>query len=282
MFFASNTIGIILSIAGNTSMYRIEQYNGERDINKGLIAGAAIATVVIFIGIISGGNIAKFLSPASLILVLGGTISAALIHFSIKDLACAWKSFCQILFEREISADQRIVFLVNLAQKVRKEGTLVMEEIMRRTSDNFLQRAIGVTVDGQDPMVIRKILETEMRTSYDQENRSSLVFQTMGSYAPALGLIGTLIGLIQMMGALNDPSSIGPAMGLALVCTLYGAILANLVFLPVAGKIKNRTEEEFLLKTLTLEGILCIRRDENPIVIGQRLEGFLTFEREAA
>jgi len=145
-----------------------------------------------------------------------------------------------------------------------------------------MRKAMEITSDGQDASTIKRILETEMRASHQRATRAVQVFQTMGTFAPALGLIGTLIGLIQMLGALGDPSSVGPAMAVALTGTFYGAVLANLLFLPIAGKIKMQEEEDLLVKAITVEAMVSLSRQEGSIVMEQRLQSFLPIDPRGA
>ena len=151
----------------------------------------------------------------------------------------------------------------------------MLEHEATAADDQFLKFAVEMTADGQTPDEVRRILETEMRISNDRAFRSVHVFETMGNYAPALGLIGTVIGLIEMLKVLDNPASIGPAMATALVTTFYGAVLANLVFLPIAGKLRNRSEEEAVVKAITVEGIISVGNEENPMLLEQRLQSFL-------
>jgi chemotaxis protein MotA len=167
------------------------------------------------------------------------------------------------------------VALTEYAQSLKRNGPLVLEREARSVSDPFLRKALELTVDGQAEEDIRRILETEIQSANEQSYRAVQVFQTMGNYAPAMGLIGTLIGLIQMLGSLENPAAVGPAMSVALLTTFYGAILANLFFLPVAGKIRNRSEEEAVVKAITVEGAVSLRREENTIVLEQRLRSFI-------
>lgn len=246
-----------------------------REIDRGLIIGALLCALLIVLGITVGGAVSRFINGPGLFLVLGGTIGAALIHFSLKDLDRAWKALQQIIVARDFNPAQRIRYLVRLAHEVRAHGPLVLEREARRVDDGFLKMALELTVDNQPPEDIRRILETERRTANEHAARAVQVFETMGTYAPALGLIGTLIGLIKMLGALDHPATVGPAMSLALVTTLYGVLCANLFFLPLAGKLLNRSEEQALIKSLTIEGTLSLGRQESPIILEQRLQSFL-------
>ncbi|MDC0359071.1 MotA/TolQ/ExbB proton channel family protein, partial [Oligoflexia bacterium] len=245
------------------------------NVDRGVVAGLCLSFFLIAIGIIAGGQGQNFLNLGGLAIVLGGTFGATLVHFSLGDVRHAWNGFRNILRVHHYHPLQRIQYLVSLARSIRRHGLLVLEKEGQRSQDSFLRLAFELTVDGQPPQDVRRVLETEVRTSINRAWRAVQVFETMGNYAPAMGLIGTLIGLIQMLGSLDNPATVGPAMSIALLTTLYGAILANLVFLPIAGKLKNCSEEDGLVKAITIEGIISLGREDNPIVLEQRLQGFL-------
>lgn len=245
------------------------------EINRSFVWGALLITLLVGGGVCLSGDVTSYISISALFIVLGGTVGATLIHYSAEDIATSIKALRCVMFQSSANPMKRIQLLVRIAQEVKQQGPLILEDISRKIPDPFLKKGLEVAVDGQDPIVIRKILETEMRTSSEVAQRGVLIFQTMGSYAPALGLIGTLLGLVQMMKGLQDPSTVGPSMAVALLTTLYGAVLANLFFMPLAGKIKNRAEEEIFIKNITLEGVLSIRAAESPIVLEQRLESYL-------
>jgi chemotaxis protein MotA len=247
----------------------------EGRIDRAVVAGLVISVLLISVGIFASGQYWNFIDPVALLIVLGGTIGATLIHFPLYDIEQAWQAFRSIWVVKLYHPLERIEYLVNLSQTVRRDGLLVLEHEAERVDDPFLRRAFELTVDGQQHQDVKRVLETEIRTTNDRASRAIQVFQTMGTTAPALGLIGTLIGLIQMLSNLQDPASVGPAMSVALVTTLYGAVLANLVFLPTAGKLKNRNDEEMIVKAITIEGVLSIGKQENPMVVEQRLQSFI-------
>ncbi|MCO6430372.1 MAG: MotA/TolQ/ExbB proton channel family protein [Deltaproteobacteria bacterium] len=244
-------------------------------LDRAVVGGLALASTLVLAGIIISGRGDNFIDFPSLLIVLGGTLGATLVQFPLYDLRRAWLGFKGILIQRQYHPHERIQYLVRLAHLVRSQGLLVLEREAKQCDDSFLRLAFEITVDGQPHDDVKRILDTETRTSFDRSARAIQVFQTMGAYAPAFGLIGTLIGLIQMLGSLNNPATVGPAMSMALVTTLYGAIMANLVFLPIAGKLRNRVEEEGLVKAITVEGVLALGKQENPIVIEQKLQSFL-------
>jgi chemotaxis protein MotA len=253
----------------------LDEANDDRPIDGGIVAGALLSIVLVGAGILASGTALRYLDPASFGLVFGGTLGAALIHFSWDDVRRAWSELRRVVFLRTNDPLERILLLVQLATAVREEGLLVLDRASRKTPDPFLRLALELATEGEELPDLEKILRTELETSSDRAARAVQVFQTMGGYAPAMGLIGTLIGLIQMLSALNSPETVGPAMSLALVATLYGAVFSNFVFLPIAGKLRNRNEEETLVKAITIEGAVSLSRKESAVVLEQRLKMFM-------
>lgn len=247
----------------------------DRPVDRGVVTGVVISFVLIALGIVAGGNSMNFVSITSFIIVVGGTFGATLVHFSFGDLWQAWKALKAVLFTEPVHPLERIDQLIRLSHTCRRDGILTLEREAQRANDSFLRLAFEITADAQPEADVRRILETDMRTFIERASRSVQVYETLGNYAPALGLIGTLIGLIQMLGSLDNPATVGPAMSLALVTTFYGAILANLLFLPLAGKLRNRSDEELTVKAITVEGVICMAKQENPLVIEQRLHRFI-------
>ncbi|MCB0339683.1 MAG: motility protein A, partial [Bdellovibrionales bacterium] len=247
----------------------------ERNLDAGVVGGIALSLILLFVAALAGGNFARFINPVGLLIVVGGTFGATLVTYSLYDINQAWRAFKEAVFLKEFHPLERIVYLVELSQLVRREGLLVLEEHAQEAQDPFLAKGLEITVDGHTPDSVKRILENEIRTSHERERKGVNVFQTMGTYAPAMGLIGTLIGLVNLLGSLDDPAQVGPAMSVALMTTLYGAILANLIFLPIAGKLRLRSDEEAKVKAITVEGILALGREENPLLMEQRLQSFL-------
>lgn len=257
---------------------RVDAYRGQfedRQLDRGIIIGASISFALIVLGLVLTGQGIVAINPIALFIVLGGTFGATLVNYSWYDIKHAFSAFQQVLFVSENHPRERIALLVKLSNLVRVEGLLSLEQVAKRIDDPFLRSALELTADGQSAADIKQILETEMRASHDKATRGANVFQTMGTYSPALGLIGTIIGMMDMLSSLSDPSAVGPGMAVALTTTLYGAIFSNLLFLPIAGKLKNSSEEQLLVKAITVEGILSIGRQENPQIVEQRLQGFM-------
>ena len=245
-------------------------------VNTSLIIGISISIGLVVLGALFGGNPLTFVSVEGVLLVLGGTFASTLIQFSTKDIRNAVQAARSVLFLPSEAPTDRISYLVDLSRRVKDLGVLILESEASRVADPFLRLGLELTVDGQPPEEISRILQREMRTSNDQSWRSVQVWETMGNFAPAMGLIGTLIGLIHMLGSLQDASAVGPAMSLALVATLYGSVAANLFFFPISGKLRIVAQEREFSKDITLEGLLRVARLENPLMLEQRLQSFVT------
>jgi len=171
---------------------------------------------------------------------------------------------------------------VDFAGKARKDGILALESHLSEVEDSFLVKGLGLAIDGLEPHAIGDILSTEIEFVEMRHRLGAEIFTTMGTFAPAVGMLGTLIGLVQMLMVMNDPSKIGPPMAVALLTTFYGILLANLLFLPVAGKLRTRSRQEILLKQLILEGIMSIQSGDNPRIVEQKLKAFIApRERES-
>ena len=248
--------------------------DNEPQIDKGVIVGLCASCALVFLGVVAGGELLRFISPVGFLLVIGGTVASSLVQFSIHDLQSALASARSALFVQHESTADRIRYLIGISRRVKEEGVLMLEQEAASTPDPFLRLGLEVTVDGQKPEDVKRILQNEMRSANERAWRSVQVWETMGNFAPAMGLIGTLIGLIQMLGALQDAATVGPAMSLALVATLYGAISANLLFFPIAGKLRLAAHEKAQIKEVTQEALLSLAASESPVMLEQRLQSF--------
>jgi len=237
----------------------------------GLIAG----TIFIYVGIVMEGDIANFYDVASIMITLGGTIAATLIHYPLPQIIRVFSVVKKTFSNKNLDPEQGIQTILNLAVIARREGLLQLEEAVVDLDDSFLQKGILLVVDGTNPELLKNMMETELTFIEERHKQGRGILESMASYAPAFGLIGTLIGLINMLKRLDDPSSLGPAMAVALVTTFYGAILANLILLPMAGKLKCYSSQEILYKEMILEGILSIQAGENPRIIEEKLRAFI-------
>ncbi len=239
------------------------------------VLGIVISFGLVIASLFMGGSIGIFINFPSALIVFGGTIGATLINYPLKNvLGVVGIIKNAFLFKLE-PPSQIIERFLEYAQKARKEGILSLEPVLKEIDDEYLKKGLQLTVDGMEPEVIREILETEISYLDERHELGAEVVAIMGTFAPAMGMIGTVIGLIQMLQTMSDPSSIGPAMAVALITTFYGAILANLVFNPMAGKLRARHKEEVLIKELMLEGIISIAKGENPRIIEEKLNSFI-------
>lgn len=237
----------------------------------GLLAGI----LMVLVTIVSGGHVLGFLSLPSLILVLGGTLAATLINFRMRDVVAVF-AIVRNVFQEDAPMPERLIEkIVGVSRVARREGILALESQIPQLGDNFLERGVQLAVDGVSPEIMRDILTTDIQVMQERHALGQAVITAMATFAPAFGMIGTLIGLIQMLATLDQPSEIGKGMAVALLTTLYGALLANLAFLPILGKLKVRTSLEVLHRELIIEGILSVQSGEHPHVLEQRLKAFL-------
>ncbi len=239
------------------------------------IIGAVVAFGLVVAAMMNGGSILLFVDPASLMIVGGGTIGATLIHYPFNEVVRAMKVAKKTLFVKEQAPGDIIAQLIEFSGKARKEGILSLQSVMSQVEDPFFLKGLQMAVDGQEPEALRDMMEREIEYIMERHDSGANIFTTMAAYAPAMGMIGTLIGLVQMLQTMDDPASIGPAMAVALLTTFYGAVAANIMFTPMSGKLKHRSGNEMLGKTLISEGMNSILAGENPRVMEQRLHAFV-------
>ncbi|NLJ86187.1 MAG: motility protein A [Firmicutes bacterium] len=238
----------------------------------GVISGISLLVAAIA----ADGSLWGFWDVPSILVVLGGTVAATLVNHSLSDITRVLAMVKVAFTDRKYSGRELIDQLVGLAEKARREGLLAMEEEAAQIEDAFLRKGIQLIVDGTDPDLVRNVLEIELAFQEERHRAGQGIFEDMGSYAPAFGMIGTLIGLINMLADIDDAEKIAPGMALALITTLYGSVLANLIFLPIAGKLRTRSDEEVLYRQIMLEGILSIQAGENPRLVEEKLTAFLS------
>lgn len=224
-----------------------------------------------------------FLDLPSALITFGGAFMIMLASSkNIADFVAGLKSFSLVLKPLNLNQTEVIRNIINLSNVARKDGLLALEEASAGIEDPFLKKGVLLIVDGTDPELVRSILETEIICIEDRHKSKIGFWDGLASMGPAWGMIGTLIGLVNMLANLNDPSAIGPAMAIALLTTFYGSFLANWLCAPVSNKLKSNNAEEIMLKGIMVEGILSIQAGENPRVIEEKLKSFLTpSEREA-
>jgi len=244
------------------------------------IIGIGLGTLVLAISIILGGSAGIYLDLPSILIVVGGSLATVFIRFTLVDVKNSVKValnafFTQASVPREIIAE--IVLLANIA---RKNGLIVLEN--HEIKDPFLKKAILYCVDGYDADFIKELLNKEIFLTLERHQTGQSFFKGLATAAPAFGMIGTLVGLVKMMSSMKDPASIGPAMALALLTTLYGAVIANLFMLPIADKLTLRSQEEERNRQLIVEGVLGILKGINPRVMEEFLETFLPPKQRGA
>ena len=250
------------------------------------ILGLGLCIIFVFISIVIGDQglpaIFNFLDAPSAMITFGGSFCCVLAAYTIPDFVAGLKSISLIFKTSEMNTPDVIRKIIELSNVARKEGLLSLEEASAELDDPFLKKGVLLIVDGTDPELVRAIMETEL-TSVDGRHRKKIGFwDDLGAMGPAWGMIGTLIGLINMLQMMNDPSSIGPQMAIALITTLYGSMLANWICAPVASKLKAKNEVEMTIKEIMIEGLLSIQAGENPRVIEEKLKSFLTPDEKAS
>jgi len=237
----------------------------------GIISGFSL----VFAAIALGGGISWFINIPSLMIVLGGTIGVTLINYPLKSVFGVMGVLKNALFHQEASATEIIKSLVEFSRVARREGILALQSLIRQVNDPFLVKGVNLAIDGLEPQVIGDILEIELEKLEIRHKLGAEVFTTMGTFAPAMGMMGTLIGLVQMLMQISDPSKIGPAMAVAIITTFYGVVIAYMICLPIAGKLKTRSTQEILIKQLMIEGIKAIQSGDNPRIVEQKLIAFI-------
>ncbi len=246
------------------------------------ILGVISAFGLVAIAIVMGGGVHLFINVPALMIVVGGTLGATMINYPLRDVFGVFKVVKKTIFTKKISTGELIRGFMGFAKKSRKEGILALEADVKNVRDEFLKKGIQLSIDGLEPQEIQDILETEVGFIRTRHQLGAEVFTTMGTYSPALGMIGTLIGLVQMLQTLDDPSGIGPAMAVALLTTFYGSIMANIMCLPLAGKLRARSKEEVLAREMTIRGIISLSNGDNPRILEQKLLAFLApYQRES-
>ena len=241
----------------------------------GTVIGFVAAFGLIIASMLLGGSVMAFVDVPSLLIVVGGTLGVLFINFPMETVKSAGAVAKNAFFAQLTSPQQVIERIVNYAAQSRRDGVLALEGALESEPDEFLKKGLQLVVDGQDADAIEAILDTEISNVKKRHEIGVDFFNGAATFAPALGLIGTLIGLVQMLGSMEDPSSIGPAMAVALLTTFYGALFANVVFTPIAGKLGVRSSDEVLVKELSLQGILQIAGGANPRIVETQLHAYL-------
>ena len=247
---------------------------------------ATLIGILLAFGLVAfaiGGGLPSFIDPPSIMIVVGGTIGVVLVSYPLADVLKLIGVTLKTFMYKIHSPRETITELVELSQVVRKEGILALEGKMDDIANPFMAKGLQMAIDGQEPGEIEEILYMEMDKLSQRHAKGAEVMAQVGSMAPAMGMIGTLVGLVLMLQNMSDPSSIGPSMSIALLTTFYGALIANIVALPMSAKLKTRSKDEVMLHEIILTGIQSLVAGENPRVMEQKLLGYLPpKERESA
>lgn len=238
----------------------------------GLLMGIGLIIGSVLMG---GGSFGSFIDIPSIMVVVGGAIAASLICFPLKTILALPVVAKKVFLNKPQDCTGLIEQLVSLAETARRDGLLALESRLQEIDNDFIKLGIQMAVDGTRPEIIEDILRTEINSLTTRHRNGKRVFDQLGRFAPAYGMIGTLMGLIMMLSNMSDPSSIGAGMAVALITTLYGAIIANVVFIPFAEKLGFLSKQELISREIIVRGIMAIQSGENPRVIEQKLNTFL-------
>lgn len=244
------------------------------------MAGIVIGIVCIVYSIILGGSIWDFFDISSVFIVFGGTFAATLISYRLTELAKFVKVAIQAFIGKPLSYENTIKQLIDLSQKARRNGLLSLEEDEDLINDDFLKQSLQLVIDGAEPEVIADAMDLEIENMKARHEKGQGLFKTLSAQFPSWGMIGTLIGLVQLLKALDDPSKIGPSMAVALITTFYGSVMANFVCNPIVNKLSLKSKEEIKQKKMIIEGILSIQAGENPRIMEVKLKSFLSPEQK--
>jgi chemotaxis protein MotA len=239
------------------------------------VIGVLGAIVLIVVAIMQGGELSTFADLVSFLIVVMGTIFVTLAANPLPKFIGGISAYLKAILVDGNSPHELIEKIVGFAETARREGILALESAAAEAGDEFLSGGIQLAVDGTEPDLITDILETELQYIEERHLEAAELMEGCAEMAPALGMIGTLVGLVNMLGALEDPAAIGPAMAVALLTTLYGAIIANVFFAPIAKKLKIYSKEESLNKRMIIEGIMAIQQGDNPRIVERKLAVFL-------
>ncbi|MFY9569115.1 MAG: motility protein A, partial [Acetivibrionales bacterium] len=252
------------------------------DMDFGTILGLVLGVFCLVISVVIGeGELTSYLHLPSAFVTIGGGLCSTLINFRLKDLISVLKVTKKVFTDKASSANETIAMLVKLSEKTRREGLLSIEPELEQMEDPFIKQSLQLVVDGIESETIKDFMDTEIENMQARHGKGQAIFNMMGAIFPAWGMIGTLLGLINLLLKLDDPAQIGPSMSVALVTTFYGSILANFICIPIAGKLKMKSDEEVHQKEMIAEAVISIQAGENPKMLEQKLKIFLTPEERA-
>jgi chemotaxis protein MotA len=251
--------------------------------DKSTLLGVTVALTGILLGLmLEGGKIAQIVQPTAAMIVFGGTLGAVMIQFPLRVILAAARRLGQVFFDNAQDPNLLIHEMVGYAQKARKEGIVSLDGELVNIHDPFLKKSLMLAVDGTEPQEIRKIMELELDNQSEHEEHLPRVFESAGGFAPTIGIIGAVLGLIQVMQHLDDISEVGRGIAVAFVATIYGVGSANLFLLPASGKIKIRIRQEQIRREMMLEGVISILEGMNPRMLETKLLSFFAEANQEA
>jgi chemotaxis protein MotA len=244
--------------------------------DKSSFGGVVLALAGILAGLLmEGGHVGQILQPTAAMIVLGGTLGAVMLQFPLATVGAACKRLAGVFFVKKTDSDATVKLLLSFANKARRSGIVSLDQDLPTISDSFLKQALMLAVDGTEPAELRKIMELQLDNQAQREEAIPSVFESAGGFAPTIGIIGAVMGLIQVMQHLDHIDEVGRGIAVAFVATIYGVGSANILFLPSAGKLRLRLTEEQRLKEMTLEGVVSILEGMNPRMIEVKLQSFM-------
>src|SRR5579863_32338 len=244
--------------------------------DKSSILGVFLAVAGIVVGLLmEGGNLGQILQPTAALIVFGGTFGAVLLQFPLPTVIAAFRSLGHVFVAPRKQSDGLIRQLVEYANKARRQGVVSLDGDLQAIKDPFLKQSVMLAVDGTEPSELRKIMRVSLDSIADAEERLPAVFESAGGFSPTIGILGAVLGLIQVMQHLDNIQEVGRGIAVAFVATIYGVGIANLFFLPFAGKMRIRVREDYLRREMMLEGVTSILEGMNPRMLALKLSGFL-------
>ncbi len=244
--------------------------------DKASIGGVLLAIAGIVAGLLmEGGNLGQILQPTAALIVFGGTMGAVLLQFPLTTAVAAFRRMAHVFAAPRKQNEELIRLLVAFANKARRNGVVSLDADLQTIQDSFLKQALMLAVDGTEPGDLRKIMQVSLESSTEREERLPAVFESAGGFSPTIGILGAVLGLIQVMQHLDNIQEVGRGIAVAFVATIYGVGIANLFFLPMAGKMRIRVREEYLRREMMLEGVIAILEGMNPRMLEVKLTGFV-------
>jgi chemotaxis protein MotA len=247
------------------------------NVDKASLGGIVLAIGGVLAGLLlEGGNLAQIVQPTAAMIVFGGTLGAVMLQFPLPIILLALRQLGSVFVNPHRDPEATIQQLVEYAQKARREGIVSLDAELPEIEDPFLRKSLMLAVDGTEPQELRKMMELELDNQAEYEEQVPQVFESAGGFSPTVGIIGAVLGLIQVMQHLDKIDEVGRGIAVAFVATLYGVGAANILLLPAAGKLKIRLREEQIIREMTIEGVVSILEGMNPRILEEKLLGFLT------